>query len=236
MRWGDMGCAALVAAALLGSVGGAAAQATQINMWSNWPDEPAKKDWVTARVRAFETANPQCSVKLSFIPKADIYTQAKSAVRTGQAPDIFYLEPDQPEFLAGGFLEPLDDYIGPCGPGRLGQARLDLQGQGLWPAGGGLYGRALLQQGSGEESRRGCAGLVPAHPGAIHRSGEEGRRRRHHPHLPGRGRPAVPRRADHTGMRTDGPRVNDAGDPCRSLRIAVVGAEKNLQASRKIYR
>ena len=50
-------------------------------------------------------------MKLSFIPKADIYTQAKSAVRTGQAPDIFYMEPDQPEFLAGGFLEPLDKYI-----------------------------------------------------------------------------------------------------------------------------
>ena len=62
-------------------------------------------------MREFEAANKQCSVKLSFIPKADIYTQAKSAVRTGQAPDIFYMEPDQPEFLACGFLEPLDNYI-----------------------------------------------------------------------------------------------------------------------------
>ncbi len=63
------------------------------------------------RVREFEDASKQCSVKLSFIPKADIYTQAKSAVRTGSAPDIFYLEPDQPEFLTGGFLEPLDSHI-----------------------------------------------------------------------------------------------------------------------------
>uniref|UniRef100_UPI0031394336 ABC transporter substrate-binding protein n=1 Tax=Azorhizobium sp. AG788 TaxID=2183897 RepID=UPI0031394336 len=132
MKWGDMGCAALVAATLLGSVGGAAAQATQINMWSNWPDEPAKKDWVTARVRAFETANPQCSVKLSFIPKADIYTQAKSAVRTGQAPDIFYLEPDQPEFLAGGFLEPLDDYIDLAG--------LEDWAKPAWTSKGKVYG------------------------------------------------------------------------------------------------
>jgi len=132
MKWGDMGCAALVAAALLGSVGGAAAQSTQINMWSNWPDEPAKKDWVTARVRAFEAANPKCSVKLSFIPKADIYTQAKSAVRTGQAPDIFYLEPDQPEFLAGGFLEPLDGYIDLAG--------LEDWAKPAWTSKGKVYG------------------------------------------------------------------------------------------------
>jgi multiple sugar transport system substrate-binding protein len=84
---------------------------TNITMWSNWPDEPAKKGWVEERVADFEKANPQCTVKLSFIPKADLYTQAKSAVRTGQAPDVFYMEPDQPEFLAGGFLEPLNDYV-----------------------------------------------------------------------------------------------------------------------------
>lgn len=107
MKMGTVLKAGLLAAALAGP---AQAQ-TQISMWSNWPDEPAKKDWVSARVKAFEDANKQCSVKLSFIPKADIYTQAKSAVRTGQAPDIFYMEPDQPEFLAGGFLEPLDGYI-----------------------------------------------------------------------------------------------------------------------------
>jgi multiple sugar transport system substrate-binding protein len=110
MRVRDIGLAMLTAACLWGA-GSASAQEKQITMWSNWPDEPAKKDWVAARVKEFEAANKQCSVKLSFIPKADIYTQAKSAVRTGQAPDIFYMEPDQPEFLAGGFLEPLDDHV-----------------------------------------------------------------------------------------------------------------------------
>lgn len=102
-----------VAAALaMGSA--ASAQVSEITMWSNWPDEPAKKGWIEARVQEFEAANDQCSVRLSFIPKADLYTQANSAVRTGQAPDIFYLEPDQPEFLASGFLEPLNDYVDPA--------------------------------------------------------------------------------------------------------------------------
>ncbi len=124
--------AALVGAAWLASIGAASAQATQITMWSNWPDEPAKKDWVAARVKDFEASNKQCSVKLSFIPKADIYTQAKSAVRTGQAPDIFYMEPDQPEFLAGGFLEPLDKYIDLAG--------LEDWAKPAWTSKGQVYG------------------------------------------------------------------------------------------------
>lgn len=132
MTWGRFGCAVAAAALSIGCMGSALAQPAQINMWSNWPDEPAKKDWVSARVKDFEAANPQCAVKLSFIPKADIYTQAKSAVRTGQAPDIFYLEPDQPEFLAGGFLEPLDSYIDLSG--------LEDWAKPAWTSKGKIYG------------------------------------------------------------------------------------------------
>jgi multiple sugar transport system substrate-binding protein len=110
---------AVLAASLVGAGGfgamivgsGSARAATQITMWSNWPDEPAKKQWVQDRVADFEKSNPDCSVKLSFIPKADEYTQAKSAVRTGQAPDVFYMEPDEPEFMTGGYLAPLDDVV-----------------------------------------------------------------------------------------------------------------------------
>ncbi len=119
-----------LAFAAAGSAG--AAEPSQITMWSNWPDEPAKRDWVSARVKDFEAANKQCTVKLSFIPKADIYTQAKSAVRTGQAPDIFYMEPDQPEFLAGGFLEPLD--------GHIDLAGLEDWAKPAWTSKGKVYG------------------------------------------------------------------------------------------------
>ena len=105
-RSGMTAAAALAACWTIG-----AAHAETVTMWSNWPDEPAKKSWVTDRVDDFRKANPQCPVKLSFIPKADEYTQAKSAVRTGQAPDIFYMEPDSPEFLTGGYLAPLEEVI-----------------------------------------------------------------------------------------------------------------------------
>lgn len=130
---GKTGFSAAVVGATLMAVGSAAAaESVQITMWSNWPDEPAKKDWVTARVKDFEAADKRCTVKLSFIPKADIYTQAKSAVRTGQAPDVFYMEPDQPEFLAGGFLEPLDSYVD--------LSKLEDWAKPAWTARGRVYG------------------------------------------------------------------------------------------------
>jgi multiple sugar transport system substrate-binding protein len=132
MRASKLSLAAITVATLIAGAAPALAQSTQITMWSNWPDEPAKKDWVTARVKDFEAANKACSVKLSFIPKADLYTQAKSAVRTGQAPDIFYMEPDQPEFLAGGFLEPLDSYVD--------LAQYEDWSKPAWTAKGKVYG------------------------------------------------------------------------------------------------
>ncbi len=131
MRAGCLSAAVITAVLVTGSAV-SAAEPTQITMWSNWPDEPAKKEWVAARVQEFQASNRQCTVKLSFIPKADIYTQAKSAVRTGQAPDIFYMEPDQPEFLAGGFLEPLDGYIDLAG--------LEDWAKPAWTSKGKVYG------------------------------------------------------------------------------------------------
>ncbi len=153
----------------------------------------AKKDWVAARVREFEATNKQCAVKLSFIPKADNYTQAKSAVRTGQAPDVFYLEPDQPEFWRAAS----STARWPC---RLGQVRglakpaWTYKGKVYGPAGRGLHGRALLQQGSGEEGRRRGAAVLSADTGRLRGSGQEGGRGRHHARVAGRRRPAVPGR------------------------------------------
>jgi multiple sugar transport system substrate-binding protein len=63
-----------------------AAQSQTVTMWSHWPDEASKRNF-EGRARACEAANPQCRVRLNFIQKADIYTSARAAMRTGQAPD-----------------------------------------------------------------------------------------------------------------------------------------------------
>jgi multiple sugar transport system substrate-binding protein len=103
-----MGLIVAVLAAVLAPL----AQADQtVTMWSHWPDEASKRGFVEAQVKAFEAATPSCKVNLQFIQKADLYTSAKTAVRTGQAPDIFWLEPDEIAFAKSGYLEPLDNYV-----------------------------------------------------------------------------------------------------------------------------
>jgi len=102
-----------ISAALLslGLAASALAQQQTITMWSHWPDEASKRSFVEDRVKDFEAAMPQCKVNLQFIQKADLYTSVKTSVRTGQAPDIFWLEPDEIGFAKSGFIEPLDGYV-----------------------------------------------------------------------------------------------------------------------------
>ncbi len=101
---------ALASAALAGPALAQAPQQT-ITMWSHWPDEQSKRSFIEERVKQFEAATPQCKVNLQFIQKSDLYASVKTSVRTGQAPDIFWLEPDEIAFAKSGFLEPLDSYI-----------------------------------------------------------------------------------------------------------------------------
>lgn len=121
---------ALVGMAALGS-GLVQAQQT-ISMWSHWPDEQSKRGFIEDRVKAFEAATPQCKVNLQFIQKADLYASVKTSVRTGQAPDIFWLEPDEIAFAKSGFLEPLDGYIN--------LANLEDWARQSWSVNGKVYG------------------------------------------------------------------------------------------------
>jgi multiple sugar transport system substrate-binding protein len=125
--------ATLIAAGLLGA---AAVHAQQtVTMWSHWPDEASKRNFVEGQVKAFEAATPACKVNLQFIQKADLYTSAKTAVRTGQAPDIFWLEPDEIAFAKSGYLEPLDSY--------LDLNNLEDWARRSWNVGGKVYGLPL---------------------------------------------------------------------------------------------
>src|ERR1035438_6264426 len=51
MKFQSSSAIAILALATFGTaVPAHSAAPQQITMWSNWPDEPAKKDWVSARV------------------------------------------------------------------------------------------------------------------------------------------------------------------------------------------
>lgn len=93
--------AALFAVALAPS---AHAQKTEITLWTHWAAEKIKRDYVEAAIKDFETKNPTIQIKASWYEKNALYAALKTALRAGQAPDIFYAEPDQVEYMENGFL------------------------------------------------------------------------------------------------------------------------------------
>ncbi|ROZ77606.1 ABC transporter substrate-binding protein [Ramlibacter sp. WS9] len=118
--------------AAAGLTAGAQTTPQTVTMWSHWPDEASKRGFVEERVKRFEAATPQCKVNLQFIQKSDLYASVKTSVRTGQAPDIFWLEPDEIAFAKSGYLEPLNSHIN--------INNLEDWARGEWTLDGKVYG------------------------------------------------------------------------------------------------
>ena len=97
---------ALAAAALSVSTwtSTAAAQQVELTLWSHWAAEVPKRSFVEAAIKDFEAKNPNVKIKPTWYEKNALYAALKTALRAGTAPDIFYAEPDQVEYMDNGFL------------------------------------------------------------------------------------------------------------------------------------
>ena len=80
------------------------ASAQEVTLWTHWAAEKIKRDFVEESIRQFEAANPGVKIKASWYEKTALYAALKTALRAGQAPDIFYAEPDQVEYMENGLL------------------------------------------------------------------------------------------------------------------------------------
>ena len=85
---------------------------TEVTLWTHWAAEKIKRDFVEDAIRRFEEKNPGVKIKASWYEKTALYAALKTALRAGQAPDIFYAEPDQVEYMDNGFLLDLSDLTG----------------------------------------------------------------------------------------------------------------------------
>ena len=84
-----------------------AVQATaqvKISLWSHWAAEKIKRDYVEDAIRKFEAANPGVKIEAQWYEKTALYAALKTALRAGTAPDIFYAEPDQVEYMDNSLL------------------------------------------------------------------------------------------------------------------------------------
>jgi multiple sugar transport system substrate-binding protein len=87
------------AASLAGGV-----RAQELTFWSHWAAEMPKRTFVEEAIKQFEVKNPGVKLKQTWYEKTALYAGLKTALRAGQAPDIFYAEPDQVEYMENGFL------------------------------------------------------------------------------------------------------------------------------------
>ena len=96
--------AVAVAVGMMPFSGVALAQQKELTFWSHWAAEVPKRTFVEAAIKAFEEKNPGIKIKQTWYEKTALYAGLKTALRAGQAPDIFYAEPDQVEYMDNAFL------------------------------------------------------------------------------------------------------------------------------------
>ncbi len=126
-------CATALATGLF--AGGSTASAQDLTLWSHWADQQAKVDFVEGAARAFEAANPGVTITISWYQKEPLYAALKTALTAGQAPDIFYAETDQTEYMANGLVLDLKD--------RLNWDAIEPWATEVWGYEDGVYGFPL---------------------------------------------------------------------------------------------
>ncbi len=110
-------------------------QAQTISLWSHWADQQTKVDFVEGAARAFEAANPGVTVEVTWYQKDALYAALRTALTAGQAPDIFYAEPDQTEYMANDLIMDLSD--------QLNWENIEPWATQVWGYEGGVYGFPL---------------------------------------------------------------------------------------------
>ncbi|MBN9010410.1 MAG: extracellular solute-binding protein [Rhizobiales bacterium] len=101
--------AAFAALAATGSV--AKAEDVTLTVWSHEADEPAKVALREQAARNLEAKHPGLTVKITWYEKDGLNSALRTALPSGQGPDVFYVEPDQVEYITNGLIAPLDDLV-----------------------------------------------------------------------------------------------------------------------------
>ncbi len=123
-----------LAVALLSPLSSSQAETT-LSLWSHWADQDTKRAYIEGAARAFEQANEGVKVEVTWYDKQPLYAALKTALRAGQAPDIFYAEPDQKEYMENGLILDLTD--------KLNWDNLEGWARDVWSHEGRAYGLPL---------------------------------------------------------------------------------------------
>jgi multiple sugar transport system substrate-binding protein len=126
---------ALAATLIAAGFSALSVQAQEITVWSHWSAEQIKRQYVEDAARKFEQSRPGAKVKITFYEKSALYAALKTALRAGQAPDVFYAEPDQTDYIDNGFLADLSQGVN--------WNAVEPWAKEVWSSGKGVYGLPL---------------------------------------------------------------------------------------------
>ncbi|MCC6471868.1 MAG: extracellular solute-binding protein [Alphaproteobacteria bacterium] len=108
-RWAAV--AGLVVSACAAGAPKASAEDVTLEVWTHEADEPAKVAFREKAARDLEKARPGVKVKITWYEKNPLFAALKTALPAGKGPDVFYLEPDQVEYITAGYVIPLDSLV-----------------------------------------------------------------------------------------------------------------------------
>src|SRR5437016_14593936 len=98
----------LVLGVCLALVGAAAAHAVELQWWSHWAIEDAKKTVLFEAKRRFEAKNPGHTVTITFYEKKNVWPTLRAAFTSWSGfHDMFYYDMDETEFKTSGWLADL---------------------------------------------------------------------------------------------------------------------------------
>jgi multiple sugar transport system substrate-binding protein len=101
----------MATAFMSGTATKATAEDITLEVWSHEADEPAKVAFRELAAKNLEKSHPGVKVKITWYEKNPLYAALKTALPAGKGPDVFYLEPDQVEYITAGYIIPLDDLV-----------------------------------------------------------------------------------------------------------------------------
>ena len=112
-----------------------AVRAQELTVWSHWAAEVAKRAYIEDAIKRFEASRPGVKVKITWYEKSALYASLKTALRAGQAPDVFYAEVDQTDYIDNNLLADLSTGIN--------WANVEPWAKQAWTFGKGTYGFPL---------------------------------------------------------------------------------------------
>src|SRR5260221_11605796 len=98
-------------AVMFGVVPKASAQDVTLEVWSHEADEPAKVAFRELAAKNLEKSHPGAKVKITWYEKNPLFAALKTALPAGKGPDVFYLEPDQTEYITASYIVPLYEMV-----------------------------------------------------------------------------------------------------------------------------